>query len=121
MQDTSQVQELTADQIIQILQENPDVLAAAKTEIVNQLRDRGYNVSDQDITDDRLFGQIRSDDRVRKFASDELIRRGFRPPAEEDEQGAQNQSLEQPLVLPNAGQSTQPNARQGAGTTGTPG
>lgn len=120
MQDSAPVQDLTADQIIQILQENPDVLAAAKTEIVNQLRDRGYNVSDQDITDDRLFGQIRSDDRVRKFASDELIRRGFRPPADENGQPTQDQNLEQPLVLPNVNQSTQPNARQGM-STGTVG
>ena len=47
--------DLTADEIIEILQENPDVLAEAKVEIVNQLRDRGYNVSERDITDDRLF------------------------------------------------------------------
>ncbi len=73
----AQDSELTADEIIQILQENPDVLAEAKTEIVNQLRDRGYNVSARDITDDRLFSQIRSDDRVRQVAANELAKRGF--------------------------------------------
>ncbi|MCU1256530.1 MAG: hypothetical protein JWM83_2829, partial [Candidatus Angelobacter sp.] len=71
--------ELSADEIIQILQENPDVLAEAKTEIVNQLRDRGYNISERDITDDRLFSQIRSDDRVRQLAATELAKRGFGP------------------------------------------
>src|SRR5215469_2285486 len=55
--------ELTADEIIQILQENPDVLANAKSQIVAQLRNRGYDVSEKDITDDRLFSEIRSDDR----------------------------------------------------------
>jgi protein involved in polysaccharide export with SLBB domain len=73
----TQDSELTADEIIQILQENPDVLAEAKTEIVTQLRERGYNVSEKDITDDRLFNQIRSDDRVRQIAADELAKRGF--------------------------------------------
>ena len=73
----AQESDLSADEIIQILQENPDVLAEAKTEIVNQLRDRGYNVSASEITDDRLFSQIRSDDRVRQLASDELTKRGF--------------------------------------------
>src|SRR6476469_566194 len=73
----SQDNDLSAEEIIQILQQNPDVLAEAKAEIVNQLRDRGYNVSERDITDDRLFSQIRSDDRVRQIAANELTKRGF--------------------------------------------
>jgi protein involved in polysaccharide export with SLBB domain len=85
----AQESELTADEIIQILQENPDVLAEAKTEIVNQLRERGYNVSEKDISDDRLFSQIRSDDRVRQAVANELAKRGFGP------QGAQQPSTQQ--------------------------
>jgi hypothetical protein len=76
--------DLSADEIIQILQENPDVLAEAKAEIVTQLRDRGYNVSERDITDDRLFSQIRSDDRVRQIAANELAKRGFGPAQQGD-------------------------------------
>jgi protein involved in polysaccharide export with SLBB domain len=76
--------ELSADEIIQILQENPDVLAEAKAEIVSQLRDRGYNISERDITDDRLFSQIRSDDRVRQLAASELAKRGFGPAQQGD-------------------------------------
>jgi len=79
----AQDSDLSANEIIQILQENPDVLAEAKAEIVSQLRDRGYNVSERDITDDRLFNQIRSDDRVRQLAANELAKRGFGPPQEE--------------------------------------
>src|SRR5436309_7421111 len=83
--------DLSAEEIIQLLQENPDVLAEAKAEIVNQLRDRGYNVSERDITDDRLFSQIRQDDRVRHIASDELVKRGFGPDQQGDEtSGDQN-------------------------------
>src|SRR6476661_4951951 len=81
----SQDNDLSAEEIIQILQQNPDVLAEAKAEIVNQLRDRGYNVSENEITDDRLFSQIRSDDRVRQLAANELAKRGFGP-SQENEQ-----------------------------------
>src|SRR5579859_3764806 len=81
--------ELSAEEIIQILQENPDVMAEAKADIVAQLRDRGYNVSQGDITDDRLFSQIRSDDRVRQIASNFLVQKGFGP--QQEEQPAQQE------------------------------
>lgn len=84
---------LSADEIIQILQDNPDVLANAKAEIAAQLRDRGYNVTDKDITDDRLFGQIRSNDQVRQMASDYLVQLGFGP--QQDQGAAQDQTGQQ--------------------------
>jgi protein involved in polysaccharide export with SLBB domain len=91
---------LSADEIIDILQNNPDVLANAKAEIVAQLRDRGYNVTEKDITDDRLFGQIRSNDQVRQMASDFLINAGFGPQQSnqtqsQDQQNAQQQGQNQ--------------------------
>src|SRR5690242_2412566 len=91
----AQDSELTADEIIQILQENPDVLADAKAEIVNQLRDRGYNVSENEITDERLFNQIRSDDRVRQLAANELAKRGFGPEQQQNEQTSTEQTGQQ--------------------------
>ena len=86
----AQDNELSADDIIQILQENPDVLAEAKAQIVAQLRDRGYNVSVGEITDDRLFNQIRSDERVRQVASDFLIQKGYGAQGEQPAQPEQN-------------------------------
>lgn len=53
--------DLPAEEIIQILQDDPQLLADAKTQIVNELRNRGYSVSEREVTDDRLFGQIRAD------------------------------------------------------------
>jgi protein involved in polysaccharide export with SLBB domain len=87
--------ELSADEIIQILQNNPDVLANAKTQIVAQLRDRGYNVSEKDITDDRLFGQIRSNDQVRQMASDFLVNAGFSPQPADQTQPQDQQNAPQ--------------------------
>jgi protein involved in polysaccharide export with SLBB domain len=68
---------LSAEAIIQILQENPDLLAEAKAQIVAALRERGLPVTESDVSDDRLFSQIRSDDRVRLVMSDELKKRGY--------------------------------------------
>jgi protein involved in polysaccharide export with SLBB domain len=99
----AQDSELTADQIIQILQENPDVLAAAKTEIVNQLRERGYNVTESDITDDRLFNQIRTDDRVRQLAANELAKRGFGPGTQNAQATSDEDMGQQQPLVPESG------------------
>jgi protein involved in polysaccharide export with SLBB domain len=107
----AQDSDLSAEEIIQILQENPDVLAEAKAEIVNQLRDRGYNVSEGDITDDRLFGQIRSDDRVRQLAANELAKRGFGP-AQQEDQSANDQTGEQPSQTQGQQRGGQPAGQQ---------
>jgi protein involved in polysaccharide export with SLBB domain len=128
----AQDSELSADEIIQILQENPDVLADAKAEIVNQLRDRGYNVSENEITDERLFNQIRSDDRVRQLAANELAKRGFGPEQQGDQTTTEQtgQQTGQPLgqagqTQGQTGQTTQqtgqqpfPQTTQRPGTTG---
>ena len=73
--------DFTADEVINLLQSDPELLAEAKTEVVAQLRQRGFAVTESDITDDRLFSQIQSDDRVRQAMSDELKRRGYTPAA----------------------------------------
>src|ERR1700694_985286 len=76
---------LSADEVIQILQDNPDLLSEAKAEIVSKAQERGYTITQAEITDDRLFSQIRSDDRVRLVISDELKARGFGEPAQEQQ------------------------------------
>ena len=68
---------MSAAEIIDILQANPELLADAKSEIVAKLRDRGYAVTEGDVTDERLYSQIQQDDRVRQAVSDELKRRGY--------------------------------------------
>lgn len=73
----------TADEVIQILQENPDLLGEAKTQIAAALQERGYPATERDISDDRLFSTIQSDDRARKLLSDELLKRGFVPASAE--------------------------------------
>ncbi len=108
----AQDNDLSAEEIIQILQQNPDVLAEAKAEIVSQLQDRGYNVSERDITDDRLFNQIRSDDRVRQLAANELAKRGFGP-AQEAEQSPDEQIV--PTIQQQGRQNNQQTGQQMGG------
>jgi protein involved in polysaccharide export with SLBB domain len=125
----AQDNDFSAEEIIQILQQNPDLLAEAKAEIVSQLRDRGYNVSERDITDDRLFSQIRSDDRVRQLAANELTKRGFGPAQQGDQTPdeqivpmitQQGQQSNQQAGQQN-GQSNQPLYQQNAPRQGTAG
>jgi protein involved in polysaccharide export with SLBB domain len=99
-------EDLSADDIIAILRQNPDVLADAKAEIVAQLRDRGYPVTDRSITDDRLFSEIRSDERARHIMSEELKKRGF---------GAEPESSQ-----PAGGQQATPQNQAPAPVTGQP-
>src|SRR5882757_716508 len=76
---------LSADQIIRILQANPELLADAKTQIQNAALDSGYPVNQSDITDDRVFSKVRSDDQFRLTLSTELEERGFSPQPAEDQ------------------------------------
>src|SRR5215831_6455701 len=120
-QTAQQEEDLPADDIIEILQQNPEILAEAKAEIVAQLRDRGYPVTDRTLTDDRLFSEIRSDDRARHAMSEELKKRGFGVEQESAQQSpAQGQTQNQPsaVTLPNNG-AGQPLPQNGA-TAGQP-
>jgi protein involved in polysaccharide export with SLBB domain len=113
----AQEEDLSADEIIEILQQNPDLLAEAKAEIVAQLRDRGYPVNERTITDDRLFSEIRSDDRARHVMSDELKRRGFG-----NDQSVESQAQPQPPTLfppPGTGAARPATGTQPAGNTAT--
>jgi protein involved in polysaccharide export with SLBB domain len=103
-----------ADEIIEILQQNPDILAEAKAEIVAQLRDRGYPVTERSITDERLFSEIRSDDRARHTMSEELKKRGVgvEPEGAQAEQGQSQTSV---AAAPNgAGSARLPGAQPSA-------
>jgi protein involved in polysaccharide export with SLBB domain len=101
---------LPAEQIIQILQANPDLLAEAKTQIVAAARERGLAVTERDISDDRLFSEIRSDDRVRLPISDALEARGFMPEAETPA-GAEKPGAAKPAAPGATTSGRQPGAR----------
>ena len=76
-QQPAQQDSLSAEEIIDVLQNNPDVLADAKAEIAQKAQERGYDVSEDQITDQQLFDQIQTNEDVRARFSQELIGRGF--------------------------------------------
>src|SRR5262249_41971628 len=117
-QAAAQEEDLPADDIIEILQQNPDLLAEAKAQIVAHLRDRGYPVTERSITDDRLFAEIRSDDRARHVMSDELKKRGFGA-----EERAPSDTAQQQLAAPATnltGNRPAPNNQPAAATATSP-
>ncbi len=93
------------------------MLAEAKTEIVAALRDRGYSVTERDISDDRLFSTIRTDDRARQLLSDALVQRGYVPEAAQGQQQPAQQ--QQSGANANRPSNAQPaNGRPANGDTG---
>jgi len=117
-QQTQQDTDLSADDIIQILQDDPELLAEAKAQIVAQLRDRGYAVSEREITDERLFTEIRSDDRARIAMSNELKKRGFGVPQDNEQATEQQPSTGQ---KPQGQQKTPPGGATAQSTPNVPG
>ena len=68
---------LPADQIIQILQDNPDVTAQLKTLLAQQLQQQGQQVSADQISDDQLDQQIQSSAALRTSITTFLHARGL--------------------------------------------
>src|SRR6266478_6260890 len=92
---------LPADQIIRILQANPELLSDAKTQIQNAARDSGYPVNQTEITDDRVFSKVRSDDQFRVALSTELKERGYGSQAVEDQTDTDRPREKLPVPQPN--------------------
>jgi len=63
---------LSPERIISILQQQPELLAAAKEAAANQL-----SVDPETITDDMVYDQIRQDPNLRAQITEELRRRGY--------------------------------------------
>src|SRR5437879_6047473 len=89
---------LSADQVIQILQSNPEALADAKTQIQNTARDSGYPVNQSEITDDRVFSKVRSDDQFRFELSAQLKERGYG--SQPDDNQSETDRPREKLVVP---------------------
>ena len=56
---------LPADEIIQVLQQNPDLLAEVKDQVAQRLQQQGTQVQAGDISDEMLYNQIQTNASVR--------------------------------------------------------
>jgi protein involved in polysaccharide export with SLBB domain len=68
---------LPAGQIIQILQDNPDLLAEVKDQIAERLQQQGTPIQSQDLSDQMVYNEISSDANARAGISQFLEERGY--------------------------------------------
>lgn len=68
---------LSADQIIQILEQNPDLATELKSEVADQLQQQGVQISPDDISDQRLYSQITASPSLRANITAVLRARGY--------------------------------------------
>ena len=72
-------QSMSANQIITILQQNPDVVDDVKENIADYMQQQGQQVSASDISDQMLYTQLQSDAGLRMNVSAFLRQRGYAP------------------------------------------
>jgi protein involved in polysaccharide export with SLBB domain len=68
---------LSSDQIIGILQNNPDLLAEFKSQLADRLQQQGAQIDADDISDQTLFNQISTSAPLRANITTVLLARGF--------------------------------------------
>lgn len=66
-----------ADQLIQILQQNPDLLMEVKSQVADRLQQQGTQIQATDITDEMLYNQISTNDNVRTQVTTFLQAHGY--------------------------------------------
>ena len=86
---------LSADRIIELLQDHPDMLETVRSVAVKRMQDQGRFVTEDDITDEVLFSRIREDQNLRVALTAELQTRGLLTDADRaslDLQAADNEA-----------------------------
>ncbi|HEY1579060.1 MAG TPA: SLBB domain-containing protein [Terracidiphilus sp.] len=68
---------LSADQIINILQESPDLVVELKSELADRLEQQGTQIHPNDISDEMLYSQISSNANLRASITSVLRARGY--------------------------------------------
>lgn len=66
-----------AEDVIRILRENPPLMIDAKSQISAELARRGFPVNESELTDARIFSQIRTNPDFRDMIAEALRTRGF--------------------------------------------
>jgi len=68
---------LSSDQIVQILQQSPDLVVEIKSQVADRLQQQGTQVDANDITDEMLYNQIATNPDVRANVTMFLRARGY--------------------------------------------
>jgi protein involved in polysaccharide export with SLBB domain len=73
----SQSAPLSTDQIVSILEQNPDLLLEVKSQLADRFQQQGVQVDATDISDQMVFNQIASSPALRATISQTLEERGY--------------------------------------------
>jgi protein involved in polysaccharide export with SLBB domain len=68
---------LSSDQIITILEQNPDLVLELKTQLADRMKQQGMEVDPTEISDDMLYSQIEANAQLRANISTVLRARGY--------------------------------------------
>lgn len=91
-EDVADQPSLSADRIIELLQDHPDMLDTVRKVAVQRLQDQGRFVTEDDITDEVLFDRVRTDQGLRASLTAELKTRGYLTEGDLAYLDAQNQA-----------------------------
>jgi protein involved in polysaccharide export with SLBB domain len=95
-----QTSSLPADQIDQILQDNPDLMMELKSQLADRMQQQGVQIDPNDISDQMLFKQISSNAALRANITTVLRARGF--VSDDDLQTLGSRSSSEDLVTPSS-------------------
>ncbi len=73
----AQAAALSSDQIINILEQNPDLAAELKSQLADRMQQQGAQIDPNDISDQMLYGQISTNARLRAEITTVLRARGL--------------------------------------------
>lgn len=73
----SQSAPLSADQIVSILEQNPDLLLELKSQLADRFQQQGMQVEAADISDQMVYNQVASSPALRATISQTLEERGY--------------------------------------------
>lgn len=83
--------QLSADQIIHILQESPGLLVEVKNQIADRFQQQGMQINAADISDEAVFDQVATDDNLRATLSRRLLSLGYTASGNVDSLGGASQ------------------------------
>lgn len=89
----------SADEIIRVLMAEPSLVAEVKTQVIEELARRGLRVTEDQLTDDRLFSQIRANSEVRNAVGSVLTARGYFPDSADQAEKSRFEPPREELVV----------------------
>ncbi|MGC1784508.1 MAG: SLBB domain-containing protein [Acidobacteriaceae bacterium] len=96
---------LSADQIINILQESPDLVVELKSELADRMQQQGVQIDPNDISDQMLYNQISTNANLRASITSVLRARGYVSGGDLQSMGSSVPQEDTPNSLPLAGSS----------------